>query len=355
MTEPRRGQLFGRRPGTGPAPVPIASTSPIVSWGWYVDGERQDCSDLAFATSHAKVGDGWIWLGLKEPDYEEMSGFARSFDLHPLAIEDAVEGHTRSKIEVFDETLFAVISTVAYVDHETLTESSEIVSTGQIMVFVGPGFVMTVRRGEQAPLANLRSRLEGDQELLREGPIVVLYGVMDKIIDDYVGVVAAFEDDIDEAEAAVFSRTGSKEINRVYQLKRELIEFKRAVAPLGTPLLQLMTRPLPSVPESMQAYFRELHDHHAEARESIQSFDDILTTILSAGLARASVEDNQDMRKISAFVAILAVPTLIGAVYGMNFQNMPELSWQFGYPFAWGLIIVGMLVMYLIFKAKRWL
>ncbi len=163
-----------------------------------------------------------------------MAQFATRFNLHPLAIEDAVEGHTRSKLEQFGDTLFAVISTVAYIDHDELTETSEIVSTGQIMLFCGPHFVMTVRRGEQAPLKELRTKMEARPQRLSHGTWEILYAVLDKVIDDYNAVVHEFEKDIEEVETAVFSpRGGIVHIDRVYNLKRELIEFRRAVAPAG--------------------------------------------------------------------------------------------------------------------------
>ena len=250
---------------------------------------------------------------------------AEQFDLHPLAIEDAAHGHTRSKLEMFGDDLFMVISTVAYVDHEELTDTSEIVSTGQVMVFLGPHFVITVRHGEHAQLSELRRSLESQPERLAQGPATVLYFIADKIIDDYLAVVGEFETDVDEVEARVFSRQGQHEVDQVYQLKRELIEFKRSVNPLGPPLMRLATRDVSVIPEETRAYFRELADHHTEAREAIASFDEVLSSILQAGLARASVADNEDMRKISAWVAIVAVPTMVAGIYGMNFDNMPEL------------------------------
>lgn len=327
----------------------------VVAWGFYVDGVRQEVVDLDVAAQRAAGAEGFVWLGLKDPSDEDMAGFAERFSLHPLAIEDAVEGHTRSKLEQFGNTLFCVVSTVAYVDHAELTDSSEIVSTGQIMVFVGDHFVMTVRRGEHAQLHAMRSKLEARPDRLAHGPYEVLYAVLDKVIDDYLQVVADFETDIEEVEMAVFSRQGTHEVDRVYQLKRELIEFKRAVVPLGAPLQVLATRPLAVIPDHAQDYFRELSDHHVEAREAIQSFDEVLSTILSASLARASVADGQDMRKISAFVAIAAIPTMIAGVYGMNFDNMPELRQEYGYFAVLGIMLAIMLALYVGFRRNKWL
>jgi magnesium transporter len=303
----------------------------------------------------ACAGQGFVWLGLKDPQPQDLQALAAQFDLHPLAIEDAVHGHTRSKLEMFGDDLFMVISTVAYIEHEELTDSSEIVSTGQVMVFLGNHFVITVRRGEHAQLSSLRRSLESQPEKLRQGPAAVLYAIADKIIDDYLDVVTEFETDIDEIETRVFSRQGQHEVDRVYQLKRELIEFKRCVVPLGAPLLKLATRELPVIPPDAKAYFRELADHHTEAREAMSSFDEVLSSILQAGLARASVADNEDMRRISAWVAIVAVPTMVAGIYGMNFNYMPELRWHYSYFVVLAVLGAVMIGLYLGFKRNKWL
>jgi len=360
-TQPQRRHLptlpisvLGRRTEVAPPPTqqPVDA---VVAWAWYVDGERRPVGGLAEAARAARGGLGFVWLGLKDPTDADLQSLAEQFDLHPLAMEDAAHGHRRSKLEVFGDTLFMVMSTVAYVDHEELTATSEVVATGQVMVFLGEGFVITVRRGEHAQLSALRRLLEADPERLSHGPAEVLYAISDKIVDDYLAVVGEFETDVDETETRVFSRGGQHEVDRVYQLKRELIEFKRSVLPLGTPLLRLATRELPGIPEESRAYFRELADHHTEAREAVASFDEVLSSILQAGVARASVADNEDMRKISAWVAIVAVPTMVAGIYGMNFDNMPELHWHYGYHLVIALIVAIMSGLYLGFKRNRWL
>ena len=348
-------KTFNKRP-TSPTPIlPSPPPSSVIAWAWYVDGVRRPVENLTTAARLACDGDGFVWLGLKDPIDSDLQAIASQFDLHPLAIEDAVHGHTRSKLEMFGDDLFMVISTVAYVDHEELTDTSEIVSTGQVMIFLGDHFVITVRRGEHAQLSSLRRSLEADPDRLAKGPSEVLYAIADKIIDDYLEVVARFEKDLDETESWVFSRQGKHEVERVYQLKRELIEFKRCVVPLGAPLLRLATRDLPVIPTEARAYFRELADNHTEAREAVAAFDEVITSILQAGLARASVADNEDMRRISAWVAIVVVPTMIAGIYGMNFNNMPELTWRYGY---FGILIVMALIMlalYAGFKRNKWL
>ena len=341
-----------RRPPLTPVPSPPPSS--VIAWAWYVDGVRRPAESLTAAARQA-CAEGFVWLGLKDPKDSDLLALSSQFDLHPLAVEDAVQGHARSKLEVFENDLFMVISTVAYVEHAQLTETSEVVATGQVMVFLGDHFVITVRRGEHAQLSGLRRALEADPDRLARGPAEVLYAICDKIIDDYLDVVAEFEKDLDQVETSVFSRQGKHEVERVYQLKRELIEFKRSVMPLGTALRDLASRELPVIPPGAKAYFRELFDHHTDAREAVASFDEVLTSILQAGLARASVADNEDMRKISGWVAIVAVPTMIAGIYGMNFTNMPELYTRYGYYVVLGVIAAVMIGLYIGFKRNKWL
>jgi magnesium transporter len=357
--EPERRYSSGIPPAhrrqAGTVPVLGEPPSSVIAWAWYVDGVRKPAENLTEAARRACTGEGFVWLGLKDPNDADLLALSSVFDLHPLAIEDAVHGHTRSKLEVFDDDLFMVISTVSYVAHERLTETSEVVASGQVMIFLGDHFVITVRRDEHASLSALRRSLEADPARLARGPSEVLYAIADKIIDDYLEVVAEFEKDVDEVETSVFSRQGQHEVERVYQLKRELIEFKRSVMPLGAPLLRLATRELPVIPPEARAYFRELADHHTEAREAVSSFDEVLTSILQAGLARASVADNEDMRKISGWVAIVAVPTMIAGIYGMNFTNMPELHTRYGYFVVLAVILLIMIGLYLGFRRNKWL
>ena len=359
-TAPHRRYLptirpLSRRPAEDVMPLPSPPPDSIIAWAWYVNGVRKPAEDLSVAARLANAGEGFVWLGLKDPRDEDLMALASQFDLHPLAIEDAAHGHTRSKLEMFGDDLFMVISTVSYVEHEELTDTSEVVATGQVMVFLGEHFVITVRRGEHAQLSSLRRTMEADPTRLARGPSEVLYAIADKIIDDYLDVVAEIEKDIDEIESLVFARHVGRDVDRVYQLKRELIEFKRCVMPLGAPLLRLATRELPVIPPQAKAYFRELADHHTEAREAVASFDEVLSSILQAGLARASVADNEDMRKISGWVAIVVVPTLVAGIYGMNFDNMPELHWKYGYFIVLGVMLLIMISLYLGFKRNKWL
>ncbi len=339
-----------------PEPAPSEQVElPEITWTWYVDGQRRSAPTARHALSRARAGEGFVWFGLRDPDQAAMLHFADELDLHELAVEDAVEGHRRSKLELFDDTLFVVVNTVDYVPHDRVTDTSEIVSTGQIMIFVGPGYVLTSRHGGRAQMRALRASMERDPEDLALGPWRVLYRILDTAIDDYATTVSEMEQDVEEVESAVFSIARSHEVDRPYQLKRELIEFKRAIQPLGQPLNQLATRTYPVVPEDAKPYFRELYDHHQEVRESALAMDEVLSAILQAALARASVIDNQDMRKISAAVAILAVPTAVAGIYGMNFEYMPELTWRYSYFVVLSVLALVMLALYLAFKRNRWL
>jgi magnesium transporter len=282
-------------------------------------------------------GDPFVWIGLHEPSEEEFAGIAEVFELHPLAVEDAVHAHQRPKLERYDDTLFTVFKTIRYVEHAELTATSEVVESGEVMVFTGPHFVITVRHGGHGSLRALRHRLEADADLLSKGPSAVLHAIADQVVDDYLAVTEAVQDDIDEVEIDVFSAADGKsprgsDAGRIYQLKREVLEFKRAVSPLLRPMQLLSERPMGVVDPEIQKYFRDVADHVARVHEQVMGFDDLLNSILQANLAQAAVVQNEDMRKMTAWAAIFAVPTMISGVYGMNFQHMPELHWRYGYP-----------------------
>ncbi|MDQ0759887.1 magnesium and cobalt transport protein CorA [Streptomyces canus] len=316
-----------------------------------VDGDLVDTVERV-----RKSRDGFVWLGLHEPSDHEFEGIADLFDLHPLAVEDAVEAHQRPKVERYGETLFAVFKTVCYVEHEELTATSEVVNTGEIMVFAGEDFVITVRHGSHGSLGPLREELESDPQQLAKGPAAVLHAIADHVVDDYLDVTDSMQSDIDLVETAVFADNGARvDPGRIYQLKRELLELKRAVVPLSRPLEELSTRPIHVVAPEIQAYFRDVSDHLLRAKEQIAAFDELLNSILQAHLAQVTVSQNEDMRKITAWAAVIAVPTMVCGVYGMNFDHMPELHWTFGYPLVMGVIAVACGVLYRGFRRNGWL
>jgi magnesium transporter len=335
----------GRRPGA----------DLVVDCAVYVDGRRHEPVEPHRALHEAVESGGYVWLGLYAPSEAELGGIAESYGLHPLAVEDAVYAHQRPKLERYDDGLFMVLKTATYVEHERLTATSEVVETGEMMVFLGPHYVITVRHGEHGELADLRRSLEGQHELLRLGPAAVLYSVADLVVDTFVEVAAAVEDDVDELEASVFSPEQTDDIERLYQLKRELMQLRRAVAPLEVPLQRLAERQIDVIPDAMRSYFRDVQDHAIRVRDQVGALDELLSSIMQASLARATLADNRDMRKISAWAGIIAVPTAIAGIYGMNFEFMPELRWRLGYPMVLLVILTACLLLYRGFKRNGWL
>ncbi|MEU9985825.1 magnesium and cobalt transport protein CorA [Streptomyces sp. NPDC048045] len=352
-------RLARRRPRVDlshPARSPLGSS--VVNCVTYQDGVRvPGCADLVDAVEKVrKTGEGFVWLGLHEPTDREFAGIAELFDLHPLAVEDAVEAHQRPKVERYGETLFAVFKTVCYVEHEKLTATSEVVDTGEIMVFVGEEFVITVRHGRHGSLGPLREGLEADPQQLAKGPAAVLHAIADHVVDDYLNVTDAVQADIDQVETDVFSENGARaDPGRIYQMKRELLELKRAVVPLARPVEDLATRPIRVVDPEIQAYFRDVLDHLMRAKDQIAAFDELLNSILQAHLAQVTVAQNEDMRKITAWAAVIAVPTMVCGVYGMNFDHMPELHWRFGYPLVMSVMAAACFALYRGFRRNGWL
>jgi magnesium transporter len=328
---------------------------PVVDCAVYVDGRREPPVEPHQALQAAVDKGGFVWLGLYAPTAEELGEIAQHYGLHPLAVEDAVYAHQRPKLEHYDGVLFMVLTTARYVEHDRLTATSEVVATGEVMVFVGPHYVITVRHGEHGGLSDLRRSLEGQPDLLCHGPASVLYAVADSVVDAFVDVASAVEEDVDELEASVFSPERTDDIGRLYQLKRELLALRRAVSPLEVPLEKLAQKQIAVVPEAMRSYFRDVEDHAIRVRDQVGGLDELLSSILQASLARTSLADNEDTRKISAWAAMIAVPTLMTGVYGMNFDVMPELHWRYGYPMVLLLVAVVCLLLYRGFKRSGWL
>jgi magnesium transporter len=323
----------------------------IVDCTLYHDGAREPVEgDLHDALLVARSrGDSFIWIGLYEPVADELEKVAKEFDLHPLAIEDAVKAHQRPKVEQFDDSIFVVLKTVRY------DEASQQIDLGDVMLFLGDSFIVSVRHGQGRALAGVRKRLEQDSRLLACGPSAVLYLICDAIVDDYSEVSLAVEADIEEVEERVFSPERTNEAARIYNLKREVIEFRRGVRPLVEPMTTLAEGLNRHIDEHLQPFFRDVADHATRVSEQVDGFDDLLTSVLNANLAQVGVQQNSDMRRISAWVAIVAVPTMIAGIYGMNFTEMPELRWRYGYPLALALMAGICLTLYRAFKRSGWL
>jgi magnesium transporter len=327
----------------------------IVDQAIYRCGMRHSCGDLSDELDALRAGDdpgGFLWIGLKDPTDAEFDLVNDELRLHPLAVEDAVKGNQRPKVELYDNTMFVVLKTLRYVE-----ETSDI-ETGEVMLFLGDRFVVTVRRGEANPLRGVRARLEAEPELLAHGQVSVLHAVMDSIVDTYIRIDAELQDDLENIEAAVFSGARGVDSTSIYRLKREVLEFKRAALPLAMPLKMLHEghgprSPLPD--KEIRLLMRDVADHLLRVIDHIESYDRLLTDILGAHLAQISVQQNADMRRISAWVAIAAVPTMIAGVYGMNFDNMPELHWRYGYFVVLAVMAVACVSMYRAFRRSGWL
>jgi magnesium transporter len=337
------------------APTREPGMGAVIDCAVYVDGVRQEPVAPEDALRVATERGGFVWLGLYTPTEDELTAIASRYGLHPLAVEDAVYAHQRPKLDRYDDALFMVLKTATYVEHEQLTATSEVVGTGEVMIFLGANYVITVRHGAHGELTELRHRLEDQADLLCLGPSAVLYAIADHVVDLFVEVAGAVEEDVDELEASVFSPDRTDDIGRLYQLKRELMQLRRAVSPLEVPLQKLADRQIDAIPREMKSYFGDVLDHAIRVRDQVSSLDELLTSILQASLARTSLADNEDTRKISAWAAMIAVPTLITGVYGMNFTYMPELNWKFGYPLVLLVIVAVCSLLYRGFKRNGWL
>ena len=347
---------IGRKPH--PPVVVTPKRRALVNCGAYVDGIRDSsCNDPVTALNHVrKTGEGFVWVGFHEPTYDELASVMQTFGLHELAVEDAVHDYQRPKMDRYGSYLFLVIKTVKFQDHVSATsQGGAVVSSGEIMVFLGRDFIVTVRHGEHSELADLRRSLQADPEQLALGPAAVLHAITDRVVDEYVSVVQEIEEDIDEMETSVFDPEKYVDTEQIYRLKREVLRLRRAVTPLAGPLRTLSTASNPLIPDEVREYFRDVEDHVSHVAERISTFDEMLTTLISAALAEVANRQNQDMRKISAWAAIALVPTAIAGIYGMNFDHMPELHWRFGYPMAILGIIFICAMLYLFLRRKRWL
>jgi len=342
----------------------------VVDNAIYIDGNRAivpDSLDQTFEALHScpSGGQNFAWIGMLRPDEEEIRAVAKEFSLHSLAVEDTVNAHQRPKLEQYGDVLFVVLRPARYVD------KIEEVEIGEVHLFLGPDFVITVRHAAEPDLGAVRTRLEADPQLLRQGPNAVLYAVLDKVVDDYGPVMEGLQTDIDQIEVQVFD--GDPHVSRrIYQLSREVIDFQRAVDPLAD-LLDALRATLKQRAEGtdleLRRNLRDVADHATRVIERLAGFRELLTNILQvnaalvgqrqneemARMTEAGFEQNEQVKRISSWAAIFFAPSFIASVYGMNFENMPELSWSLGYPFA--LLLMALLsgLLYLAFKRKGWL
>ena len=319
------------RGGARPAAAARWALGVIVDCAIYDEGQRRDGEvEPREAYDAAREKGSFVWIGLHEPSEDEFDSIQREFELHELAVEDAIHAHQRPKIETYGDTTFLVLKTARYIDPD------EIVQFGEILVFLGHDFIVTVRHGEASSLTGVREDLEARPDLLAHGPGAVLHSIVDRVVDDYFPAVAGLEEDIEEVESSVFSAERTNPAERIYRLKREVQEFHRAAAPLMEPMDRLTGGRVEQIHPEVQTYFQDVNDHLARVNDRLDVLGDGLTSILQANLAQVTVQQNADVRRISAIVAILAVPTMIAGIYGMNFEHMPELKSELGYPIVLG-------------------
>jgi magnesium transporter len=318
----------------------------IVDSAVYEGGRRRD-GDMGVhqAMEACRKPNAFTWIGLYEPTEEEFESIRSEFHLHALAVEDAIEAHERPKLEVYADMVFIVLKTARYVDPK------EVIQLGEILIFLGHDYIITVRHGEASELAPVRRQLEEQPELLKHGPGAVLHAIVDRVVDDYAPAIAGLGEDIDQVEDEVFSGVRTSAAQRIYKLKREVLQFEHAVGPLVEPVDRLARGKYEVIHPEVRTYFRDVNDHLLRTHDQLESFRDLLTSVLQANLTQVGVRQNEDMRKISAYVAMAAVPTLIAGIYGMNFDHMPELTWEAGYPMA--LVLMAGIVGFLFWRFKR--
>ncbi|WP_122260910.1 magnesium/cobalt transporter CorA [Ornithinimicrobium cerasi] len=326
----------------------------IVDQAVYRGGQRGECVDLGDALARLRAegapDNDFVWVGLKDPSAEEFAFVVSELALHPLAVEDVLAGNERAKIEVYDDTVLAVVKTLRYV------ESTSDIETGEIMAVIGDHVAVTLRHGDVAPLHHVRERLERhEQQLLREGPVAVLHAIVDKVVDTYQEIDEEVAQDLAEIERDVFGGGNQSHSTTIYRLKREVLEFRRAAQPLRFSMHQLVEKGGIVRSKELRLQFRDVADHLSAVLADIESYDALLSDVLATHLSQIGVQQNSDMRKISAWAAMITVPTLIAGIYGMNFDHMPELHWLLGYPLALLLMVVVVTLLHRTFKRSGWL
>ncbi len=322
----------------------------IVDYALYQNGIRYaEPSNLGELISRARTDGGFVWLGLAEPTEAEFSKIAADFQFHPLAVEDAIAAHQRPKFEEFPNVNVFVLKTAFY------EEQGSLISTGEIFCFIGDYFIVVVRHGNGAPLVDTRHQLESDPEQLYKGPYAVLHAILDHVIDCYIEISIELENDVTEAEQKVFGAERISVSQEIYLLKREVIEFRHAIDPLLSPLQQIASIGARGIPEELTPFFRDTLDHLARASDAASGLDSLLSSALQAEIAQVQIQQNSDMRKITSYVALASVPTMVAGIYGMNFDTMPELRWQYGYPTVIGSLLLITAFLYRKFKKSGWL
>ncbi len=324
--------------------------SMIVNCVAYSDGRRVEEVEISRISEVLKQPDRFIWIGLHESSVDLLKQVQQAFGLHDLAVEDALCAHQRPKVELYADSLFVVLRT-AHVDIE-----QERIAFGETHIFLGARYVVVVRHGASLPYVPVRARVETTPQLLRKGPGFVLYALMDYIVDQYFPIVDVLEQKLQALEEQIFGATFSRETTaRIYELQREMLEVKRVVAPLIDICNRLMRFDLELIPMDTQPYFRDVYDHVVRINEMVDTLRELLTTALEANFSLISIGQNEVMKRFAGWGAIIAIPTMVAGIYGMNFRFMPELDWSLGYPAVLALTIVLCATLFLRFRHAGWL
>lgn len=322
----------------------------IVDSALYQNGIRvKDAGDISDFVDEARKDGGFVWVGLSSPTQEEFDHVVGELNFHPLAVEDAVTAQQRPKIEEYGGLTFFVLKTVFY------NESRSEITTGELMCFVDPHFIVIVRHGEGSPLASVRHEIEAKPDFLTQGPFAVLHAVVDRVIDGYTNIAAELENDVIQLENNVFGGTRQTFSQDIYFLKREIIEYRHAIEPLIIPLQKLVSETYQQTPDPLKPFFRDTLDHLQRACEHASGMDSLLSSALQADLAHIQVRQNEDVRRISAWVALAAGPTMVAGIYGMNFDFMPELHWKFSYPVLLFVVTSLSAILLYRFRKAKWL
>ena len=314
----------------------------LIDQARYRNGHRIDFDE-------AQIDGDFVWIGLSEARPAELERLAEDYSLDPLAVEDTLSGKQRPKLDEYSGQTFLLLKTVAY------DPQSERVVLGDVSLYVSPMYVIAVRHGEALPLKSVRAQLEANPKKLADGSTSVVHEVVDRLVDQYMDVSAHLLEDVEQLEDSVFDDEVPSPASRLYFVKREVIEFRRAVLPLVAPLTKLAEGKVRYIDPKYSARFADVRDHLLKVMDEIEFMNDLIDAALHANAALIQVNQNEDMRKISAWVGIGAVPTMVAGIYGMNFEHMPELGWKFGYP----LVLVGLTIvcgqLFRTFRRNRWL
>lgn len=315
----------------------------------YQDGRKLGDIKKEQISDYVNRPDTFVWVALYEPEQAELDEMAKQFDLHPLAVEDASHGHQRPKIDEYGSQVFAVLHTVELHGDE--------LKNGEVSVFVGKNFVLSVRRGTEHGFQAVRERAEREPELLKHGSGFVFYALIDNVVDRYFPLVDALEAELEKVEARIFAGTAASRVNieSLYDLKRKLMTVRHAVEPLIEAVHKLYGGRVPQVCSGTQDYFRDIYDHLLRVSQQLDGLRDMVTTALAVNLAMITLEDNKVVKRLASYAALVAVPTLIAGVYGMNFENMPELKWKYGYPMAIGLMAAIDVYIFVRLRDAKWI